>query len=45
VARPLAKLLRAPLAMLPGGHFTPLDCPEEVALALRGFLERLPPAV
>jgi pimeloyl-ACP methyl ester carboxylesterase len=42
VARPLAKLLAAPLAMLPGGHFTPLDCPEEVALALRGFLERLP---
>lgn len=43
VARPLAELLAAPLAMLPGGHFTPLDCPDEVALALRGFLERLPP--
>ena len=38
VGQPLAKLLHAPLIELPGGHFTPLDCPTEVADALRGFL-------
>lgn len=43
VARPLAELLGAPLVMLPGGHFTPIDCPGEVATALRAFLARLPP--
>jgi len=43
VARPLAELLGAALVVLPGGHFTPLDCPAEVATALRDFLARLPP--
>ena len=42
VARPLAALLDAPLQLLPGGHFTPLDCPGEVAAALQEFLLRLP---
>jgi pimeloyl-ACP methyl ester carboxylesterase len=42
VGRPLAALLGAPLVRLPGGHFTPLDCPDEVATALREFLARLP---
>jgi pimeloyl-ACP methyl ester carboxylesterase len=42
VGQPLADLLRAPLIVLPGGHFTPLDCPVEVAAALREFLARLP---
>jgi len=42
VGRPLAALLDAALVVLPGGHFTPLDCPAEVAAALRGFLARLP---
>jgi haloacetate dehalogenase len=41
VARPLAELLHAPLVLLPGGHFLPLDCPTEVGVALRGFLEPL----
>ena len=44
VARPLADLLRASLVLLPGGHFTPMDCPREVATALLGFLAHLPPA-
>jgi 2-hydroxymuconate-semialdehyde hydrolase len=39
VARPLAELLRAALVVLPGGHFTPLDCPQEVAAALHEFLQ------
>jgi pimeloyl-ACP methyl ester carboxylesterase len=43
VARPLADLLRAALVLLPGGHFTPIDCPIEVAVELRDFLMRLPP--
>jgi pimeloyl-ACP methyl ester carboxylesterase len=43
VARPLAEMLGAPLVLLPGGHFTPIDCPAEVATALRDFLARLPP--
>jgi pimeloyl-ACP methyl ester carboxylesterase len=42
VARPLAELLRATLKLVPGGHFSPLDCPNEVALALIDFLRRLP---
>lgn len=41
VGKPLAKLLNAPLIELPGGHFTPLDCPSEVAQALRTFLASL----
>jgi 2-hydroxymuconate-semialdehyde hydrolase len=43
VARPLAALLGADLLILPGGHFTPIDCPGAVASALREFLARLPP--
>ena len=42
VARPLAELLTAPLVLLPGGHFTPLDCPQEVSAALKDFLLKLP---
>jgi len=42
VGKPLAELLNAPLVALPGGHFTPLDCPTEVAEALRTFLASLP---
>jgi 2-hydroxymuconate-semialdehyde hydrolase len=42
VARPLADLLGANLVLVPGGHFTPLDCPVEVACALRDFLLQLP---
>jgi 2-hydroxymuconate-semialdehyde hydrolase len=42
VGRPLAELLGAALIPLPGGHFTPLDCPTQVAAALRDFLARLP---
>ena len=41
VGEPLAELLHAPLVRLPGGHFTPLDCPAEVADALRSFLAAL----
>jgi pimeloyl-ACP methyl ester carboxylesterase len=44
VGAPLAKLLNASLVKLPGGHFTPLDCPTEVAEALRPFLDLLPHA-
>jgi 2-hydroxymuconate-semialdehyde hydrolase len=43
VARPLAKLLGAALIVLPGGHFTPVDCPREVAEALCSFLRGLEP--
>lgn len=43
VARPLADLLSAKLVLVPGGHFTPLDCPAEVVHALRDFLLTLPP--
>ena len=39
VGRPLAELLGARLAMVPGAHFTPLDCPGEVAAALQEFLQ------
>jgi pimeloyl-ACP methyl ester carboxylesterase len=42
VGAALAELLNAPLRELPGGHFTPLDCPAEVAEALRSFLAALP---
>jgi pimeloyl-ACP methyl ester carboxylesterase len=38
VARPLAALLRAALRLVPGGHFSPLDCPNEVAAVLIEFL-------
>jgi pimeloyl-ACP methyl ester carboxylesterase len=38
VARPLADLLGAQVSLLPGGHFLPLDCPEQVASVLRDFL-------
>jgi len=38
VGRPLAEMLNAPLTVLPGGHFTPLDCPEAVCDALLEFL-------
>jgi haloalkane dehalogenase len=41
VARPLADLLGAPLLLLPGGHFTPIDCPGEVSAALRDFVVTL----
>jgi pimeloyl-ACP methyl ester carboxylesterase len=41
VGQPLAALLGAALVRLPGGHFTPLDCPGEVATALCEFLARL----
>lgn len=43
VARPLASLLGASLRLVPGGHFTPLDCPMEVAAILREFLAHLQP--
>ena len=43
VGQPLAESLRASLVRLPGGHFTPLDCPAEVAAALRDFLAGVPP--
>jgi pimeloyl-ACP methyl ester carboxylesterase len=38
VGQPLAELLGARLVKLPGAHFTPLDCPAEVAAELRDFL-------
>ena len=43
VGQPLAASLRTALVRLPGGHFTPLDCPVQVADALRSFLGGLPP--
>ena len=42
VGQPLAQSLATTLIRLPGGHFTPLDCPVEVADALRSFLANLP---
>lgn len=39
VARPLAELLGAPLRILPGGHFTPSECPQEVSTAICDFLK------
>lgn len=44
VGQRLADSLRTALVRLPGGHFTPLDCPTQVAHALRSFLSGLPPA-
>jgi 2-hydroxymuconate-semialdehyde hydrolase len=41
VARPLAELLKAPLSILPGGHFTPVDCPREVSAALCDFVDSI----
>ena len=41
VGKPLANLLDASVVKLPGGHFTPLDCPAEVAGALCTFLASL----
>ncbi len=41
VGRPLAAMLGATLVRLPGGHFTPLDCPGEVAASLQTFLAGL----
>ena len=41
VARPLADLLDAPLLLLPGGHFTPVDSPTEVSAALCSFFATL----
>jgi pimeloyl-ACP methyl ester carboxylesterase len=41
VARPLADLLGARLILLPGGHFTPVDCPREVSTAVREFAQAL----
>lgn len=38
VARPLAELLGARLVILPGGHFTPSDCPQEVSAAICDFV-------
>jgi 2-hydroxymuconate-semialdehyde hydrolase len=40
VGQPLAELLGARLVKLPGAHFTPLDCPAEVATELCDFLGR-----
>jgi haloalkane dehalogenase len=40
VARPLAQLLGAPLVILPGGHFTPSDCPGEVSAAVCDLVGR-----
>ncbi len=39
VARPLAQLLGARLVILPGGHFTPSDCPQEVGSAISDFVK------
>jgi pimeloyl-ACP methyl ester carboxylesterase len=41
VARPLAELLGARLVILPGGHFTPSDCPEEVSGAICDFVSEV----
>jgi pimeloyl-ACP methyl ester carboxylesterase len=38
VGEPLAKSLRARLVVLPGGHFLPLDAPEELTATLLSFL-------
>lgn len=42
VGQPLAQSLATTLIRLPGGHFTPLDCPVEVVDALGSFLANLP---
>lgn len=41
VGQRLADSIGAKLTRLPGGHFTPLDCPAEVADALCAFLRSL----
>ena len=41
VGRRLAEALEVPLVRLPGAHFTPLDCPDEVVQGLRAFLSDL----
>jgi len=38
IGEPLAQALRARLVVLPGGHFLPLDAPEELAATLLSFL-------
>lgn len=43
VGQRLADSLSVPLVRLPGGHFTPLECPVEVADALGRFLAVLGP--
>jgi len=45
VARPLAELLGAQLVLLPGGHFTPADCPIEVVAALCDFIATPVPTI
>ena len=42
VGQLLAESLRTRLVRLPGGHFTPLDCPIEVSGALCRFLATIP---
>jgi len=42
VGQRLAQSLGTTLTRLPGGHFTPLDCPAEVSEALCTFLRSLP---
>lgn len=39
VGRPLAEMLSAALVVLPGGHFTPSDCPQEVSEAIGDFVQ------
>jgi 2-hydroxymuconate-semialdehyde hydrolase len=41
VARPLAEMLGAELRLVSGGHFLPLDAPDEVAREILAFLNRL----
>jgi haloalkane dehalogenase len=41
VGRPLAELLGAPLVPLPGGHFLPMERPDEVAANVLRFLAGL----
>lgn len=41
VGRALAERLAAPLVVLSGGHFLPLDAPQPLAHALRSFLAEL----
>jgi pimeloyl-ACP methyl ester carboxylesterase len=43
VGQPLADSLGTALIRLPGGHFTPLECPAQVADALCSFLNGLQP--
>jgi pimeloyl-ACP methyl ester carboxylesterase len=38
VAQPLAEALGAPLVLVSGGHFSPIDSPQEVGSALEVFL-------